>query len=622
MDGESEKNGGSKYEAVAERCRNLEASLATLREQFHELSSGGSGRQEQMMMAAAAASADLAAAAGRGGDDARWLSSSYPGWGNVSGAFLSGGSPYKKILDCMGHALHVSRPTSTHDIIYWNKCAEKLYGYKEDEVLGESGIELLASEEDDHEWIRSIEERIRSRNDSWSGLFPCKKRSGHTFMAMVTKTPLYDDDDDDEVSGVITVSSDASILNIAVSPTLYPRRFRKTPHSRPPVASYVANLAAAKVFFSKLNIAGIVKLGKDKFGNKYQPNGCRLSSSASKEAAAGYIPTHTPIINIENKMLSRDAIQQPQPQLEYNPQSPKKVELVVGSSNRDDLLNKIKNRIGNYEIRWEDISLKEEIGQGSFGTVHRGIWNGSDVAVKVYRGQEFSEGTLLDYKKEIDLMKRLRHPNVLLFMGAVSSQEKLAIITEFLPRGSLFKTLHKNSQHLDIRRRLRMALDVARGMNYLHTRNPPIVHRDLKSSNLLVDKSWTVKVGDFGLSKLKNATLLSARSGRGTPHWMAPEVLRNEHSTEKCDVFSFSVVLWELMTESIPWSTLSPLQVVGVVGFMDRRLEVGEDMDPRVSSIIQDCWQSVPEHRPSFHDIIPRVVDVIQAYSTGKSSGS
>nr|GMD99091.1 serine/threonine-protein kinase EDR1 [Ipomoea batatas] len=118
------------------------------------------------------------------------------------------------------------------------------------------------------------------------------------------------------------------------------------------------------------------------------------------------------------------------------------------------------NRIAKYEIRWEDIRLKEEIGQGSFAIVYRGIWNGSDVAVKVYFGNECSEGTLLDYKKEIDIMKRLRHPNVLLFMGAVSSQEKLALITEYLPRGSLFKTLHKSSQQLDTRRRLRMALDV------------------------------------------------------------------------------------------------------------------------------------------------------------------
>ncbi|KAK3027547.1 hypothetical protein RJ639_042316, partial [Escallonia herrerae] len=253
----------------------------------------------------------------------------------------------------------------------------------------------------------------------------------------------------------------------------------------------------------------------------------------------------------------------------------------------------------------------------SFAVVYRGIWNGSDVAVKVYFGSQYSEEVLCDYKKEIYLMRRLRHPNVLLFMGAVCSGEKLAMVTEFLPRGSLFKILHKSNQSLDIRRRLRMALDVARGMNYLHHRNPPIVHRDLKSSNLLVDKNWTVKVGDFGLSKLKNATFLTAKSGRGTPQWMAPEVLRNEPSNEKysslpgSDVFSFGVILWELMTESIPWSNLNSLQVVGVVGFMDRRLDLPKALDPRVSSLICDCWQSNPEHRPSFEDIIQIMADII-----------
>ncbi|CAL5437307.1 unnamed protein product [Camellia sinensis] len=228
-------------------------------------------------------------------------------------------------------------------------------------------------------------------------------------------------------------------------------------------------------------------------------------------------------------------------------------------------------------------------GRGSFASVYHGIWNGSDVAVGVYFGNEYGEGTLLDYKKEIDIMRRLRHPNVLLFMGAVYSgeQEKLAIVSEFLPRGSLFKTLHKNNQSFDIRRRLRMALDVARGMNYLHHRNPPIVHRDLKSSNLLLDKNWTVKVGDFGLSKLKHATFLTATSGRGTPQWMAPEVLRNEPSDEKSDV-------------------------VGIVGFMDRRLDLPENMDPKVASVIRDCWQSNPGHRPSFEDLILRMIDLIQ----------
>ncbi|XP_016493271.2 uncharacterized protein LOC107812640 [Nicotiana tabacum] len=276
------------------------------------------------------------------------------------------------------------------------------------------------------------------------------------------------------------------------------------------------------------------------------------------------------------------------------------------------------------EISWEDISLREEIGRGAYALVYHGIWKGSDVAVKVYFGNQCGETTLLDYKKEIDIMKRLRHPSVLLFMGAVCSQEKLAIVTEYLPRGSLFKALHRNNQPLDLKRRLRMALDVARGMNYLHRRNPPIVHRDLKSSNLLVDKSWTVKVADFGLSKLKHATFLTANSGRGTPQWMAPEVLRNEPSTEKSDVFSFGVILWELMTESIPWKNLNPLQVVGIVGFMDSRLDIPQNLDSRVSAIIHDCWQSKPELRPSFEDLSRRMTEIILSFgglTSRKNSG-
>lgn len=118
-------------------------------------------------------------------------------------------------------------------------------------------------------------------------------------------------------------------------------------------------------------------------------------------------------------------------------------------------------------------------------------------------------------------MKRLRHPNILLFMGAVTSPQHLCIVTEFLPRGSLFHVLQRNTTRLDWKRRLHVAMDIARGMNYLHHCNPPIVHRDLKSPNLLVDKNWTVKVGDFGLSRIKHHTYLNTNSGKGTPNgWL------------------------------------------------------------------------------------------------------
>ncbi|KAI5079949.1 hypothetical protein GOP47_0005428 [Adiantum capillus-veneris] len=262
--------------------------------------------------------------------------------------------------------------------------------------------------------------------------------------------------------------------------------------------------------------------------------------------------------------------------------------------------------LDGLEIGWEDLSVKERIGAGSFGTVHRADWHGSDVAVKVFIEQDFLEERLDEFMREVAIMKRTRHPNVVLFMGVVTKRPNFSIVTEYLPRGSLFRLLHRPGMRelLDERRRVRMALDVARGMNYLHRLNPPIVHRDLKSPNLLVDKTWTVKVCDFGLSRLKMKTFLSSRSAAGTAEWMAPEVLRDEPSNEKSDVYSFGVILWELFTLQQPWSGLSPAQVVGAVGFQHRRLLVPKDMNPDIAALIESCWANDPRQRPSFASIM------------------
>lgn len=218
-------------------------------------------------------------------------------------------------------------------------------------------------------------------------------------------------------------------------------------------------------------------------------------------------------------------------------------------------------------------------------------------------------------RQEVSLMKKLRHPNIILFMGAVASPERLCIVTEFLPRGSLFRLLQKNTAKLDPRRRVHMAIDIARGMNYLHHCSPPIVHRDLKSSNLLVDKNWTVKVADFGLSRLKLETFLRTKTGKGTPQWMAPEVLCNEPSDEKSDVYSYGVILWELVTQKIPWDNLNTMQVIGAVGFMDQRLDIPSDTDPKWASMIESCWDSDPQKRPSFLEVLDRLRDLQKQYS-------
>ncbi|KAF2912107.1 hypothetical protein DAI22_11g231600 [Oryza sativa Japonica Group] len=232
----------------------------------------------------------------------------------------------------------------------------------------------------------------------------------------------------------------------------------------------------------------------------------------------------------------------------------------------------------DFEILWEDLAIGEQVGQGSCGTVYHALWYGSDVAVKVFSKYEYSEDMILTFRQEVALMKKLRHPNVILFMGAVASLQRLCIVTEFLPRGSLFRLLQKNAGKLDPRRRVHMAIDIARGMNYLHNSSPPIVHRDLKSSNLLVDKNWTVKVADFGLSRLKLETFLTTKTGKGTPQWMAPEV-------------------------------------VGAVGFMDHRLDIPSDVDPHWASMIESCWDSDPQRRPSFQELLDQLRDLQKQYN-------
>ncbi|PON56349.1 Mitogen-activated protein kinase kinase kinase [Parasponia andersonii] len=279
----------------------------------------------------------------------------------------------------------------------------------------------------------------------------------------------------------------------------------------------------------------------------------------------------------------------------------------IGSDGQSERINPVLGDAAEWEIQWEDLRIGERIGIGSYGEVYHGDWNGTEVAVKKFLNQDFSGEALLQFRSEVEIMLRLRHPNVVLFMGAVTRSPHFSILTEFLPRGSLYRLLHRPNPQLDEKRRMKMALDVAKGMNYLHTSHPTIVHRDLKSPNLLVDKNWVVKVCDFGLSRMKHHTFLSSKSTAGTPEWMAPEVLRNEPANEKCDVYSFGVILWELATARIPWRGLNPMQVVGAVGFQNRRLEIPEEVDPEVAQIIHDCWERDPNLRPSFSQLMIRL---------------
>ncbi|XP_034209720.1 probable serine/threonine-protein kinase SIS8 isoform X5 [Prunus dulcis] len=258
-----------------------------------------------------------------------------------------------------------------------------------------------------------------------------------------------------------------------------------------------------------------------------------------------------------------------------------------------------------WNIDFSELTVGTRVGIGFFGEVFRGVWNGTDVAIKVFLEQDLTTENMEDFCNEISILSRLRHPNVILFLGACTKPPHLSMVTEYMEMGSLYYLIHLSGQKkkLSWRRRLKMLRDICRGLMCMHRMK--IVHRDLKSANCLVNKHWTVKICDFGLSRIMNETNMKDSSSAGTPEWMAPELIRNEPFTEKCDIFSLGVIMWELCTLNRPWEGVPPERVVYAVANEGSRLEIP---DGPLGRLISDCWTE-PDDRPSCEEILSRLLD-------------
>eukprot|EP01089_Gocevia_fonbrunei_P016598 TRINITY_DN5188_c0_g1_i1.p1 TRINITY_DN5188_c0_g1~~TRINITY_DN5188_c0_g1_i1.p1 ORF type:complete len:681 (-),score=90.84 TRINITY_DN5188_c0_g1_i1:37-2079(-) len=258
------------------------------------------------------------------------------------------------------------------------------------------------------------------------------------------------------------------------------------------------------------------------------------------------------------------------------------------------------------EVDPSTLKIGVRVGKGSFAEVFKAVWRGTDVAVKKLPAHLLSEEFFKDFEREVDLMRQLRHPNVLQFLGACLIAPDVCIIMEFMNRGSLYRILHASCS-LSGALRKKMAMDAARGMNYLHCCDPVVLHRDLKSHNLLVDENWKVKVCDFGLSRIVEQSLSATMTSCGTPCWTAPEILRNQRYTEKADVYSFGIVLWEIVTREDPYKGMPPFQVVFAVGTQHIRPSIPESCPDDWTDLITDCWAEDQNVRPSFKVIIERL---------------
>ncbi|PIN14150.1 Serine/threonine protein kinase [Handroanthus impetiginosus] len=282
------------------------------------------------------------------------------------------------------------------------------------------------------------------------------------------------------------------------------------------------------------------------------------------------------------------------------------------------------------EVATNNFQDSNILGAGGFGCVYKGKLEG-DICVAVKR---LAAGGNLDatreFQIEVELLSKIQHPNIITLLGYSIHAETKLLIYELMHHGSLETQLHGPSKGSALTWHLRMkiALDVARGLEYLHDHcHPPVIHRDLKSSNILLDSNFNAKISDFGLAvhdgrKNKNNVKLS-----GTLGYVAPEYLLDGKLTDKSDVYAFGVVLLELLFGRKPFEKVAPAQCQSIVTWamphLTDRTKLAMIVDPvirnsmdlkylyQVAAIAMLCIQEEPSYRPLITDILHSLVPLV-----------
>uniref|UniRef100_A0A8B9HHX0 RAF proto-oncogene serine/threonine-protein kinase n=1 Tax=Astyanax mexicanus TaxID=7994 RepID=A0A8B9HHX0_ASTMX len=265
-----------------------------------------------------------------------------------------------------------------------------------------------------------------------------------------------------------------------------------------------------------------------------------------------------------------------------------------------------------WEIEASEVVLHSRIGSGSFGTVYKGKWHG-DVAVKILKVTDPTPEQFQAFRNEVAVLRKTRHVNILLFMGYMT-KDNLAIVTQWCEGSSLYKHLHVLETNFQMFQLIEIARQTAQGMDYLHAKN--IIHRDMKSNNIFLHEGLTVKIGDFGLATVKARWSGShqVEQPSGSILWMAPEVIRmqdNNPYSFQSDVYSYGIVLYELMTGELPYSHIANRdQIIFMVG----RGHLSPDLSKLYKScpkamkrLVADCIKKSKEERPLFPQILSSI---------------
>lgn len=258
-------------------------------------------------------------------------------------------------------------------------------------------------------------------------------------------------------------------------------------------------------------------------------------------------------------------------------------------------------------ITLDELELHDKLAAGAMGTITGGYYRGKPVAVKTLHDR--SPEALASVEAELLVHASLKHPCIVELIGANLVTGPGCCIVMERCECSLFEQLHRRSNELSRRELMRLAIQIAEGMQHLHTRRPPVVHRDLKSHNVLLDTNGSAKLCDFGLVNTREVTA-------GTPNYMAPELFLSKPNSSSVDVFAFGVLLNEMWAREVPWDGYLPFDIKEKV-VAGERPPTPKAMPLQCESLLKKLWHKSSSLRPTFAEAIPLLESVLTNLPAG-----
>lgn len=273
---------------------------------------------------------------------------------------------------------------------------------------------------------------------------------------------------------------------------------------------------------------------------------------------------------------------------------------------------------GWAHIEFKDIEMGDKIGGGGVGIIYSGRFNSQTVAVKTLIDSRVGEDVKKEYMDELLVMSKMKHANVVTFLGACMTPPNWCFVME-LCETSLFNVLHVNQETFSDHDKVQMAVDIGSAFEYLHSFTPAIIHRDLKSLNVLRANDGVLKVCDFGLVKNRNVTA-------GTPSYMAPELLQAKSYNKSVDSYAFGILFNEICNGQIPFNGVAIPDIRDRCLRGERPHQTKSIMQPQFIALIDKCWAQDPTARPDFSQIVDELMviyDQLPAtkYTTNLSGG-